>query len=127
MATIHFEIDGLPPSVNHAYHFSHKSMYMSKPAKEFKKYVIYITIEALKHQKWDMIPTGKFFWMVIDFEFSSHRFSDPNNMLKILIDSFEGYVFKNDKWLLPIVRSARISGRDYTKVTFSTSFDGKEV
>ena len=118
---IEFEFDGVPPSVNHAYKISHKTMYMSKTAKEFKEYIGYVTIEVLKHAKWEMIPSGKFFWMVIDFEFSSHRFSDPNNMLKILIDSFEGQVFKNDKWLLPVVRSANVSGRNYTKVMFSTT------
>ena len=37
-------------------------------------------------------------------------------MLKLLIDALEGIVFENDKWLLPMVTSAKITGEQRTTV-----------
>lgn len=56
--------------------------------------------------------------MLIDFQFKTRVFCDPNNMLKLLIDSLEGIVYENDKWLLPVVISAKISGSNRTTVQF---------
>ena len=56
--------------------------------------------------------------MEVYFTFKNKRFPDPNNMLKILIDAFEGFVFENDKWLLPRVMDAKITGKNSTTIVF---------
>jgi len=108
----------LPPSVNHAYAVRKQGMYMKRSAKDFVEEVQLLTKQALKKQKFTKIPAGNFFVMEVYFTFKNKRFPDPNNMLKILIDAFEGFVFENDKWLLPRVMDAKITGKNSTTIVF---------
>ncbi len=108
----------LPPSVNHAYAVRRGGLYLKSSAKDFVKNVREIVQKEIKKKRFTKIPAGEFFVMEVSFTFENKRFPDPNNMLKILIDSFEDYVFENDKWLLPRVISAKITGKNSTKVVF---------
>jgi len=111
------EIPALPPSVNHYFKRSRNGrLYLDAEARAFVEMAQLIAKQAAKKARYKIIPAGNFFYLVIGFEFKNRRFADPNNMLKILIDALEGIVFENDKWLLPLVTSAKITGKDRTIV-----------
>lgn len=121
MHRITIDIPALPPSVNHYYLRAGNRTYKSKQAKEFVELVQYIALSELNRLRISerpLIKSGRFFYMLIDFQFKTRVFCDPNNMLKLLIDSLEGIVYENDKWLLPVVISAKISGSNRTTVQF---------
>jgi len=111
------EIPALPPSVNHYFKRSRNGrLYLDAEARAFVEMAQLIAKQAAKRARWKVLPAGEFFYLVIGFEFANRRFADPNNMLKILIDALEGIVFENDKWLLPLVTSAKITGKERTIV-----------
>jgi len=117
MATMIIEIPALPPSVNHYFKRSRNGrLYLDAEARAFVEMAQLIAKQAAKKARYKIIPAGKFFYLVIGFEFANRRFADPNNMLKILIDALQGILFENDKWALPMVAKAEITGRKHTTV-----------
>ncbi len=111
------EIPALPPSVNHCYQRAkNKRLFMSKEGKAFMELANLCITQAVKKHRWKAIPAGEFFNLAIGFEMKNRVFPDPNNMLKLLIDAMEGQVFENDKWCLPMIVSAEITGRKHTTV-----------
>ncbi|APT75048.1 hypothetical protein LN42_01880 [Marinitoga sp. 1137] len=118
--TLLIELEGIPPSVNHAYKKRGKGygMFMSKTAKEFKEYASYVAYQAMKKQKWTKIPRDEnFYRMEIHFHFKNRKHPDPNNLLKVLIDSFEGIVFENDK-NIDVSTFSFVDGEERTVVIF---------
>ena len=119
MRSLTIKIGEIPPSVNHCYRIGGPhGLHMTPSAVKFKDHVGFTSLEVVRSCKWEMIGEGVFFNMEVWFEFKNYKFSDPNNLLKVLIDSFEGIVFANDKWLLPQVMDAKVTGRNYTTVVF---------
>lgn len=117
MKTLQIEIPVLPPSVNHYYKRTRSGrVFLDNDAVVFLKIARYIAKKQARAAKWEIVPSGKFFFLEVGFEFVNRKFPDPNNMLKLLIDALEGIVFENDKWLLPLVTSAKITGKDRTIV-----------
>jgi crossover junction endodeoxyribonuclease RusA len=111
------EIPDLPPSVNHYFKRSRNGrLYLDAESRAFVEMTQLIAKQAVKKARWKVLPAGNFFYLVIGFEFKNKRFADPNNMLKILIDALQGILFENDKWCLPMVTSAKITGRKHTTV-----------
>ena len=113
--------DGIPPSMNHAYRrrgHTH-GMYMTQSAKDFKEYASLVAKIAMRESRWTMLPKDEnFYLMEIHFHFKNRRHPDPNNLLKILIDSLEGIVFENDKNIDVFTKSA-VDGKNKTIVIFS--------
>ena len=119
-ADFEIEIDRIPPSVNHMYITTktHRRV-PTKTAKEFIQYVRDSAAIKARKEHFVMREEKKFFRMEIEFIFPNRKFPDPNNLLKALIDAFEGVVFKNDKWCLPSVVSAKVQkGVERTIVRF---------
>ncbi len=111
------EIPALPPSVNHYYErAANKRLFLGAEARAFLDLAVPIIQQAVQRSQWELIPAGEFFNLAIAFEMKNRIFCDPNNMLKILIDAMEGQVFENDKWCLPMIVSAEITGRKHTTV-----------
>ncbi len=111
------EIPALPPSVNHYFKRSRNGrLYLDAEARAFVELAKVCAKQAAKRARWKVLPAGNFFYLVIGFEFENKRFADPNNMLKILIDALQGILFENDKWALPMVAKAEITGRKHTTV-----------
>ncbi len=111
------EIPALPPSVNHYYKRTRSGrVFLDNDAIVFLKVAQYIAKKQVRAAKWEIVPSGRFFFLEVGFEFVNRRFPDPNNMLKLLIDALEGIVFEDDKWLLPLVTSAKITGKERTIV-----------
>ncbi|WP_165973948.1 RusA family crossover junction endodeoxyribonuclease [Marinitoga lauensis] len=117
---LEIEIEGIPPSVNHAYRKRGRGhgLYKTPQAKEFQKRVYYIAREAMRKARWTMIPKDRnFYLMEMHFHFKNWRHPDPNNLLKILIDSFQGVVFEDDKNIDTKTKSF-VDGKDKTIVIF---------
>lgn len=105
------EIPDLPPSVNHCYkRRKDKRLYLDHDGETYKKLSAYIAKREALNNKWVIIPAGRFIHLAISFEFPDKQFSDPNNLIKLLIDAFQGILYKNDKWVLPLIWSVRITG-----------------
>ena len=103
------EIDRIPPSVNHMYVITRTMRKVpTKNAKEFIQYVRDLASIKARKEHLVMYEEKKFFKMEIEFVFPNRKFPDPNNLLKALIDAFEGIVFKNDKYCLPSITSAKV-------------------
>jgi Holliday junction resolvase RusA-like endonuclease len=113
-------IDRIPPSVNHMYVITKRMQKVpTKTAREFIQYVRDLAFLKAREKQFVKRTNKQFFKMEIDFVFPSYRFPDPNNLLKALIDAFEGVVFENDKWCLPAVTSAKVQkGVSQTTVRF---------
>jgi len=122
-------IPGLPPSVNHCYGRRKRSkrLYLNDEGVTFKNAAAYIAKIEAKKNKWLIIPSGRFIHLAIDFEFKDKVFSDPNNLIKILIDSLQGILYENDKWVLPLVWRARITGNKYTRVQIKPNGEYFEI
>lgn len=114
------EFDFLPPSVNHAYITTrYNRRVLNGSAKQFIKDVKTLTTIKARKERLVRYDRKDFFIMELEFVFPNRKFPDPNNLLKILIDSFEGIVFENDKWCLPAIISAKVvKGVKKTKVRF---------
>ena len=111
------EIPMIPPSVNHAYKRArNKRLFLSKEAKDFQQVLTLVAQQAAKKENWELISKKEFFKVCFEFEFKDRRFPDPNNLLKILIDTLQGIIYDNDKYLLPNVTSAKVSGSEKTKI-----------
>lgn len=103
------EIDDIPPSINHCYITTKSGMrVLKKSAKDFLEYVRVLTKAKARKEKFVMRAEKKFFVMEIEFTFPNYRFPDPNNLIKVLIDAFEGIIFKNDKYCLPNIKKAEV-------------------
>ncbi len=101
------EIDEIPPSVNHCYVTTKTGMrVLKKSARDFMDYVRVLARAKARKERFVMYSEKKFFKMEIEFVFPNLRFPDPNNLIKVLIDAFEGIIFDNDKYCLPSITSA---------------------
>jgi crossover junction endodeoxyribonuclease RusA len=111
------EIPDLQPTVNHCYkRRKNKRLYLSDEGESYKDLVKSCALSVARREKWQMIKAGKFIHIAISFELINRKFSDPNNLVKLTIDAFQGILYENDKWVLPLIWDARITGRMYTHV-----------
>ncbi|AJW76981.1 RusA family crossover junction endodeoxyribonuclease [Marinitoga sp. 1155] len=110
------ELDCIPPSTNHAYkkRGNGYGMYMTRTAKEFKEYAAYKALKIVRKYKVNPFPNDKKFYKLhFEFHFKNRRHPDPNNLLKILIDSLEGIVFENDR-NIDVSTTSKITGKEKT-------------
>ncbi|NUU96737.1 RusA family crossover junction endodeoxyribonuclease [Marinitoga sp. 1138] len=110
------ELDCLPPSVNHSYRKRGRNygMYMTEKAKNFKEYVSWIAKKARRKYKFTPLPyDNKFYRINFEFHFKNRKHPDPNNLLKVLIDSLEGIVFENDR-NIDVSTTSQITGKEKT-------------
>ena len=94
---IEFELNYLPPSVNSVYLRSkHGGVFISQRARDFKK-----RIEEVVKDLMDKPVEGD---LRIEAEFSLKRKGkrDLDNMLKVLCDSLNNIVYKDDNQLMEI-------------------------
>ncbi len=119
-------INKLPPSVNHAYSVKRGGLYMKSNAKKFMQEVQNLAKEEAKKQGHSFIAAGEFFFLDVYFQFANRRHPDPNNMLKILIDSLEGVLFENDKYCMPRIMNCQVTGKNETKVVVHQKNNAKE-
>jgi Holliday junction resolvase RusA-like endonuclease len=85
------EFDILPPSVNQLYRKnSHGFIYVTPKIVEFKKFV------KNELSKLNLKPSIKKIRLDIVFDIKGKRNRDIDNMLKVLLDSFNKLVFEDD-------------------------------
>ena len=87
----------IPVSVNASYRVSKNRVYKSKKMREFQKQMtdVFENYKSLKMLEGRLLVD-------ITFEMADKRHRDLDNMLKSLLDSLEGRVFKNDNQIFEI-------------------------
>jgi Holliday junction resolvase RusA-like endonuclease len=93
-----------PISVNQAYSFTNKKMYMNKDAKEFKNKIN----ELVKDEK-KIYGKVKLY---VEFGFKDKRKRDVDNYLKLFIDSIKNILIEDDSEIITIV-SKKIISKEY--------------
>jgi Holliday junction resolvase RusA-like endonuclease len=125
----HVEENGDPgffPSVNHIYMNTAKGgKKLTKPAEELKAKWTSIVQKACEESKWEMRVKEK---VIVNcrFYFPDRRIRDTNNIFKLLMDSMEGVVFKNDYFALPRVEDFQILKDKFVKPYIEVEIKEKE-
>ena len=96
-----------PISINQAYSFTNKNMYMNKNAKEFKEKLY----EIIKDEK-KIYGKVKLY---VEFGFKDKRKRDIDNYLKLFIDSIKNILIEDDSEIISIVSKKVISNEYYIK------------
>ena len=104
---IYLHLDMKPISINQAYCFANKKMYLTKIAKEFKDKVI----EKIKNEN-KIIGKVKLY---IEFGFKDKRKRDVDNFLKLFIDSIKDNLIEDDSEIVCIVAKKVVSENYYIK------------
>ena len=114
--------EDLPPSVNSLYRTrgNRGNIYMTSQGKKWKRFMRQVFEDAVLEQHW-IIPEDRIFIkMYLVYETDTWVFPDPNNMFKLLIDSAEGVIFSNDKYVLTdIVDFVTDSDKKATHILFA--------
>jgi len=105
-----FIIEQVPPSVNRIYRFNRRygNMYKTKEAKDFQdKYI-------LPKYKGKFFKTEKVKLSII---FVHNRDRDIDNILKVLLDSFQKIIYENDKQVYELnIKKVKRKGTSFVKV-----------
>lgn len=110
----------LPPSVNHCYTRRRKIYFkngkrktrvmnvLTKAAEQWMEDAREKNVDALKACDWEVLDER----VVVELRvwWPDRRRRDAHNLLKLLCDSLEGFVSKDDKWML-----TRVMEFDYDK------------
>lgn len=104
-----YTIDIKPISVNQAYSFTNKRMYMNKKAVEFKNQIKLLIKDEIKIK-------GKV-KLYVKFGFNDKRKRDVDNYLKLFIDSIKNILIEDDSEIICLVAIKVIS-----KINFISFF-----
>jgi len=94
-------IVSLPPTENHAYIITNnRKRILTKEAKDWQIDAGYRAVYAKRKQGWSLCRNE---WLVMElyFFFPNRLMRDSPNMLKVLLDAFEGILYENDRYILP--------------------------
>ena len=103
------EFEGLPVSSNHAYFRSNnKRMFMSKEGSAFK--------EAMAWRAKGFTPLEGDVKATVTLWFADNRRRDAQNYIKLMLDSLEGYCYKDDTQISDLIVLRRRGALPRTKV-----------
>lgn len=94
----------IPPSVNHMYQNAGRGRRLTKQAMEYIKTAQDLCKSAIRQQRWKKDREHVWYVMDLYFYFPDKRIRDSHNTLKLLTDSLEGLLFRNDYFLLPRIQ-----------------------
>lgn len=123
--------NGIYPSVNHMYVNGPKgSKRLAKGAEDLKeKWYIAAQMWA-KDNEWEMTSKEKIVVECIPYFPSDNKARDASNALKLMLDAFEGVIYKNDVFALPRIMDIRkVSDleRPYFEVTIYKKDDENAI
>ena len=90
----------LAVSVNHLYSFRRGKRFMTKKGIKYMQDVGLIASSAIHKQKYKVEEEGVWLIVELKYYFADLRRRDCHNMHKIVMDSLEQIVFKDDRWVL---------------------------
>ena len=102
----------LPPTENHAYIITYnRKRILTKEAKDWQVDAGYRAIYAKRKQGWSLSQDE---WLVMElyFFFPNRLMRDSHNMLKVLLDAFEGILYANDRYVLPRIMEVMYDKQD---------------
>lgn len=85
-------VPGLPPSVNNLYEGMGKNRHKRAEVVAYQAAVYY----QLNNMDYALIPDGEKVRVTIAVWVGDKRKRDLDNMLKVLLDTFKGYLYKDD-------------------------------
>jgi crossover junction endodeoxyribonuclease RusA len=98
---------GLPVSVNELHYWagSGRGKRLTGKALNYMRDSRALINLAMEEQRWSMVEDKT--WLYVDcvFYFPDRRIRDSHNMLKLLLDVMQGYVYSNDYTVLPRIQS----------------------
>lgn len=99
----------LPPPENERLIFNknHRRFILSSKYRQYKEdaQVLLVSIKT-RHKIPMMKPTFENQHYVIITPYLPNKHRDPHGILKPLLDVLQGFIFDNDKWLMPIFNPA---------------------
>lgn len=99
----------IAPSVNHYMFITRRGKrVLTKDAKKYIREATALINQAVDDQNWMKQREAVWYYMDICVYMPDRRIRDSHNMLKVLIDVFQGTVIHNDYYLMP-----RIQGVEY--------------
>ena len=94
----------IPPSVNHMYQNAGRGRRLTKAAMEYIKTAQDLCKAAMRKQGWKKDREHVWYVMDLYYYFPDKRRRDSHNTLKLLTDSLEGLLFRDDYFLLPRIQ-----------------------
>lgn len=91
----------IAPSINHMYRWNHS---LTDTAKAYIQKTQRQCLEAMKQQKWKKDDDHVWYYMDLYFFFPDKRNRDSHNCIKLLLDSVQGILFKNDYHVMPRIQ-----------------------
>lgn len=99
-----FEVD-VAPSVNHMYIFGSGHKTLTKEAKNYIQNTQGKCAYEMNRQGWKRDNEHVWFYMDLYFYFPDKRIRDSHNCIKLLLDSLQGLLFKNDYYVMPRIQN----------------------
>lgn len=93
------------PSINHMYIFGSGHKTLTKDAKNYVQQTQSVCAIEMNKQKWKKDEEHVWYYMDLYFFFSDKRIRDSHNCIKLLLDSLQGLLFKNDYYVMPRVQN----------------------
>ena len=90
----------LAVSVNHLYKFVNGKRFMTKAGQDYMNEVMKIASIEVMNQGYKIEEEGVWLIAELTFYFPDNRRRDCHNMHKLVMDSLEYIVFKDDRWVL---------------------------
>jgi crossover junction endodeoxyribonuclease RusA len=122
VANLEFVVSGKPPSENHMWfkakgkHGQTMNIY-KKDAKSWYNQTQNTARFVAEQANWVMPEKGQWVTVKLHFVFPNRNHPDPSNCLKAFLDALEGYLYINDKWVLPqIIGVSFDKNNPHTKV-----------
>lgn len=117
-----FSVD-IAPSVNHMYIGRTKKL--TKTAEQYIRDTQQKCVQAMKEQNWQEENDDVWYHMNLWFYFPDRRIRDSHNCIKLLLDCFEGILYKNDYFVMPCICHVTLDKENpRIEVTFKAEEDG---
>lgn len=103
----------ITPSVNHMY-IPTKSgkKILNATAKKYIRDVQNIVRNEMKASKWQTDNDNVWYHMDLYFYFQDKRIRDSHNCIKLLTDTLEGLLFKNDYFVMPRIQHVELDKKN---------------
>lgn len=95
---VHIIIPGTPPTTNTLYRRHGHIIYMTKEGKDYKEMCQWEIKSKYKDK-----PRKEDVSVIIEFYFKDSKRRDLDNFLKIILDSFTGFLWEDDSQIIELV------------------------
>lgn len=103
----------MPPSVNHMYvRLRGGGQTLTATARNYLHHVQHLCVQALEEQQWQEDRPDVWYYADLYFYMPDRRIRDTHNTFKLMLDSMEGKMFRNDYFIMPRVQDVQLDSAD---------------